>query len=645
MKKTAYPPSFYNRKPILERVEFESLYNLSQQNPNEFWQGQIHNLHWFTKPTKASSYSFTKNNLHIKWFEDGILNASYNAIDRHLPHKANKTAIIWEGDDPKNSTKITYSQLLEKVCKFANTLKEISVKKGDRVVIYLPMILEAAYAVLACSRIGAIFSVVFAGFSPQALKDRIEDLDASLIITANFNFRGGKKINLKQNVDEALNLIENKNLVKNVLVVENGETFKVSNEKELNYNILSKKVKPFCEAEKMGAEDGLFILYTSGSTGKPKGVFHTTAGYLLYTLLTHKFAFAYKEDEIFFCTADIGWITGHSYVVFGPLLNGGTTVMFEGVPSYPTYSRFWEIVDKHEVDILYTAPTAIRQLMKMGDDFVKSTSRKSLKVLGSVGEPINPEAWHWYHSVVGNEKCPIIDTWWQTETGGFIITPIAGISSLKPGIAGKPFFGINTCLIDSEGSEVKDVGYGNLCIKNSWPGQMRGVYKNESKFFDTYFSNFPNKFFSGDGAHIDEGGDFQITGRVDDIIKVSGHKIGTAEVENAIILNTKVAESACVGFPHSIKGQGICVFVILKQGISESDTLKNELILLVSKEISPIAKPDKIFFTPDLPKTRSGKIMRRILRKIMEGETKDFGDIRTLSNPQIVEKIVQIVSL
>jgi acetyl-CoA synthetase len=638
----SFPPSYYSRKPTYNKEEFSRLYKDSIEKPSEFWAKMADSLDWFKEFDEVSNNSFAKENLSIEWFKGGKLNVSYNCIDRHLPKKANQPALIWEGDNPNNSKTITYQELHDEVCRFANILNDLGVKKGDRVVIYLPMILESAFAMLACSRIGAIHSVVFAGFSPEALRGRIEDLQAKFLITANYSYRGGKKINLKENVDAAIKLLS-PNPIKKTIVVDNGEVAKIG-KNEVSYNQLRSKASTNFTPVAMDAEDPLFILYTSGSTGKPKGVLHSTAGYLLYASLTHKIAFAIKEGEVFFCTADVGWITGHSYVVYAPLCNGITSVIFEGIPTYPDYSRYWQIVDKYGVDVFYTAPTALRSLMKMGESWVNKASLKSLKVLGSVGEPINPEVWLWYHKNVGKEKCPIIDTWWQTETGGFVITPIAGISTLKPGFAGKPFLGIKAGLVNSKNQEFKGEGVGNLCIDNSWPGQARTLYNNHAKFYDTYFSTYANKFFSGDGARRDADGDYQITGRVDDIIKVSGHKIGTAEVESALVLDHRVAESAVVGFPHEIKGQGIFAFVILKNGVEVVEAIKQDLINLVAKEISPIAKPDKIIFTPDLPKTRSGKIMRRILRKIAEGERKDFGDIRTLNNPEIVNLLLGIVN-
>ncbi|MDH5629462.1 MAG: acetate--CoA ligase, partial [Gammaproteobacteria bacterium] len=585
--------------------------------------------------------SYAKDDLHIKWYYDGSLNVCANCVDRHLKDKADQTAIIWEGDDPSVSKKVTYAELHKEVSRFANVLKKMGVEKGDRVTLYMPMILEAAYAMLACARIGAVHSVVFGGFSADALAGRIIDCKSKLVITADFSNRGGKQIPLKKNVDDAANKAGVKDYLESVLVVKNSEkTVDWSDGLDYWYHDLVKEVSDDCPPVEMDAEDPLFILYTSGSTGKPKGVLHTSGGYLVYASLTHQYVFDYHPGDIYWCTADVGWITGHSYIIYGPLANGATTVMFEGVPNYPDSSRFWQICDKHQIQTCYTAPTAIRALMREGDDLVKSTSRKSLTLLGSVGEPINPEAWEWYYHVVGDEHCPIVDTWWQTETGGIMISPLPGATPLKPGSATRPMFGIQPALVDENGNELDGATEGNLIIKASWPGQMRTVYGDHQRFIETYFSTFENNYFTGDGARRDEDGYYWITGRVDDVLNISGHRMGTAEVESALVAHHDVAEAAVVGYPHDIKGQGIYCFVSLNVGVEESEDLEKELVAWVRKEIGPIATPDFIQFASGLPKTRSGKIMRRILRKIAENNFDNLGDISTLAEPAVVEVLI-----
>ena len=574
----------------------------------------------------------------IAWFSGGKLNASVNCIDRHLPKDKNKIAFIWEGDDPEESKNITYQDLHDEVCKFSNVLKARGVKKGDRVCIYMPMIPEATYAMLACARIGAIHSVVFGGFSPESLKDRILDSDCQTVITADEGLRGGKTIPLKQNVDEALEGCPN---VHTVLVITRTEAEIPWNEDcDVRYEEISKNVSNECNPELMDAEDPLFILYTSGSTGKPKGVLHTTGGYLLQAAMSHKLVFDYKDNEVYWCTADVGWVTGHSYIVYGPLANGATSVIFEGIPTYPSPSRFWEVIDKHKVNIFYTAPTALRALMAQGDDFVESSSRESLRILGTVGEPINPEAWEWYFKVVGNSSCPIVDTWWQTETGAMMITPVAGFTAMKPGSATKPFLGIEPALLDENGEEIVGEGSGNLVIKSSWPSQIRTVYGDHQRCVDTYYSMYPGYYTTGDGARRDADGYYWITGRVDDVLNVSGHRLGTAEVESALVLHQQVAEAAVVGYEHEIKGQGIYCYVTLMSDVAPNEELKSDLIQLVAKEIGPIAKPDIIQWAPGLPKTRSGKIMRRILRKIATNEIDNLGDTTTLADPSVVKELI-----
>ena len=617
--------------------EFQALYKQSVENPDEFWSSQAESyLNWDKKWEEVKNTNIEKG--EIAWFSGGKLNASVNCIDRHLPKDKNKIAFIWEGDDPEESKNITYQDLHDEVCKFSNVLKARGVKKGDRVCIYMPMIPEATYAMLACARIGAIHSVVFGGFSPESLKDRILDSDCQTVITADEGLRGGKTIPLKQNVDEALEGCPN---VHTVLVITRTEAEIPWNEDcDVRYEEISKNVSNECTPELMDAEDPLFILYTSGSTGKPKGVLHTTGGYLLQAAMSHKLVFDYKDNEVYWCTADVGWVTGHSYIVYGPLANGATSVIFEGIPTYPSPSRFWEVIDKHKVNIFYTAPTALRALMAQGDDFVESSSRESLRILGTVGEPINPEAWEWYFKVVGNSSCPIVDTWWQTETGAMMITPVAGFTAMKPGSATKPFLGIEPALLDENGEEIVGEGSGNLVIKSSWPSQIRTVYGDHQRCVDTYYSMYPGYYTTGDGARRDADGYYWITGRVDDVLNVSGHRLGTAEVESALVLHQQVAEAAVVGYEHEIKGQGIYCYVTLMSDVAPNEELKSDLIQLVAKEIGPIAKPDIIQWAPGLPKTRSGKIMRRILRKIATNEIDNLGDTTTLADPSVVKELI-----
>ena len=617
--------------------EFQVLYKQSLENPDEFWSSQAESyLDWDKKWEEVKNTNIEKG--EIAWFSGGKLNASVNCIDRHLPKDKNKIAFIWEGDNPEESKNITYQDLHDEVCKFSNVLKARGVKKGDRVCIYMPMIPEATYAMLACARIGAIHSVVFGGFSPESLKDRILDSDCQTVITADEGLRGGKTIPLKQNVDEALEGCSN---VHTVLVITRTEAEIPWNEDcDVRYEEISKNVSNECTPELMDAEDPLFILYTSGSTGKPKGVLHTTGGYLLQAAMSYKLVFDYKENEVYWCTADVGWVTGHSYIVYGPLANGATSVIFEGIPTHPSPSRFWEVIDKHKVNIFYTAPTALRALMAQGDDFVESSSRESLRILGTVGEPINPEAWEWYFKVVGNSSCPIVDTWWQTETGAMMITPVAGFTAMKPGSATKPFLGIEPALLDENGEEIVGEGSGNLVIKSSWPSQIRTVYGDHQRCVDTYYSMYPGYYTTGDGARRDADGYYWITGRVDDVLNVSGHRLGTAEVESALVLHQQVAEAAVVGYEHEIKGQGIYCYVTLMSDVAPNEELKSDLIQLVAKEIGPIAKPDIIQWAPGLPKTRSGKIMRRILRKIATNEIDNLGDTTTLADPSVVKELI-----
>jgi acetyl-CoA synthetase len=639
MSAKLYPvPPAWRKRAYLDDADYTKMYAASIKDPDKFWAKEGKRIHWMKPFKKVKNTSFGPGNVSIKWFEDGKTNVAYNCIDRHLKKRGKQVAIIWEGDDPKDSKKITYKELHAEVCRFANVLKKHDVKKGDRVTIYLPMIPEAAYAMLACSRIGAIHSVVFGGFSPDSLANRIEDAKSTVVITADEGLRGGRKIPLKANTDAACDKAGG---VKSVIVVKRTNApVNMVKGRDVFYDEAAKTVKADCKCEEMSAEDPLFILYTSGSTGKPKGVLHTTGGYLVFTSMTHQYVFDYHDKDIFWCTADVGWVTGHSYIVYGPLANGATTLIFEGVPNYPSMSRFWEVIDKHKVNTFYTAPTAIRALMQAGDDPVKKTSRKSLRLLGTVGEPINPEAWDWYHRVVGDERCPIVDTWWQTETGGILITPLPGATKLKPGSATRPFFGVIPQIVDANGTVIDGVASGNLCIADSWPGQMRTVYGDHERFIDTYFRTYPGKYFTGDGCRRDEDGYYWITGRVDDVINVSGHRLGTAEVESSLVAHPKVSEAAVVGYPHDIKGQGIYAYVTLMAGATPSEDLRKELGQWVRKDIGAIAGPDLIQFAPSLPKTRSGKIMRRILRKIAEDEYGNLGDTSTLADPAVVNDLV-----
>ncbi len=633
------PPEFA-AKALTRKDDYERLYAESVKDPEGFWARVSQRLDWIKPPTKIKNVSFDRNDLHIRWYEDGELNVSANCLDRQLEKRGDKVAIVFEGDDPKNSRNITYRELHEEVCKFANTLKHLGVVKGDRIAIYMPMIPEAAVAMLACARLGAIHSVVFGGFSPDSLAGRIVDSQAKVVITADEGLRAGKRIALKVNVDEALKR-PGTNSVETVVVVRHtGGTIEMQSPRDRWYHTLMEGQSADCPPTPVEAEHPLFVLYTSGSTGKPKGVQHSTGGYLVFTSYTHEQVFDLREDDVYWCTADVGWVTGHSYVVYGPLANGATTVMFEGVPNYPDFSRFWQVVDKHKVTLFYTAPTAIRALMREGEEPVKKTSRASLRLLGSVGEPINPEAWEWYHRVVGEGRCPIVDTWWQTETGGIMISPLPGAIATKPGSATLPFFGIKPAIVDTNGEVQQGACEGNLLITDSWPGQVRTIYGDHQRFIDTYFSAYPGNYFSGDGARRDEDGYYWITGRVDDVINVSGHRLGTAEVESALVAHPKVAEAAVVGCPHEIKGQGIYAYVTLVAGETGSEELRKELIAWVRKEIGPIATPDYIQWAPGLPKTRSGKIMRRILRKIAENELDSLGDTSTLADPSVVDSLV-----
>ena len=618
--------------------QYDEMYQRSVNDPEDFWAEQASSyLTWFKPWDKTLDWSF-KEDLHIDWFKGGKLNASYNCLDRHLAERGDQVAIIWESDDPNEDRKITYAELHAEVSKFANVLKDRGVKKGDRVSIYMPMIPEAAVAMLACTRIGAMHSVVFGGFSPDALRDRIQDSDCQIVITADQSVRGGKRVPLKSNADKAMANCPNVHTC--VVVQRGGDEVEWSEGRDIWYHQAMADASPDCAPEEMDAEDPMFILYTSGSTGKPKGVQHTTGGYMLHAAMTHKLTFDYKDGETYWCTADVGWVTGHTYIVYGPLANGATTVMFEGIPTYPSVSRFWDVCDKHEVATFYTAPTAIRALMAAGDEPVKNTSRKSLRLLGTVGEPINPEAWEWYYNVVGEGRCPIVDTWWQTETGGHLITPLPGAHPLKPGAASRPFFGVQPVLLDDEGNEIEGATSGNLAIKFPWPGMMRTIYGDHKRFAETYFSMFPGYYFTGDGARRDEDEYWWITGRVDDVLNVSGHRLGTAEIESALVLHEEVAEAAVVGYPHDITGQGIYAFVTLMQGDEPTDQLKADLVAQVRKEIGPIAKGNLIQWAPGLPKTRSGKIMRRILRKIAANELDSLGDTSTLADPSVVEELI-----
>ena len=636
-----YPvPAEFAANAHIDGARYQEMYQRSIEDPEGFWAEQAEQfITWFKPWDKVLDWSYDKKDLHIKWFEGGKLNVCYNCIDRHLDTRGDQVAIIWEGDDPATDSKITYRELHEHVSKLANVLKARGVKKGDRVCIYMPMIPEAAYAMLACARIGAVHSVVFGGFSPESLKDRILDSDCRVVVTADEGLRGGKAVPLKANTDKAAAKCPNVHTV--LTVKRTGGDIDWHPERDVWYHEVMAEASSDCPAEEMDAEDPLFILYTSGSTGKPKGVLHTTGGYLLYTAMTTKYTFDLQEGDIFWCTADVGWVTGHSYLVYGPLAIGTTTLSFEGVPNYPDASRFWQVVDKHQVTVFYTAPTAIRALMREGEEPVKKTSRASLRLLGTVGEPINPEAWEWYYRVVGEQRCPIVDTWWQTETGGHLITPLPGATALKPGSATQPFFGIQPGIVDTDGNLLEGEAEGALVIKHPWPSQMRTVYGDHQRFVDTYFSTFPGFYFTGDGARRDADGYYWITGRMDDVLNVSGHRMGTAEVESALVLHDAVAEAAVVGFPHDIKGQGIYAYVTLVKGVEPTDALRKELIDMVREEIGPIAKPDVIQWAPGLPKTRSGKIMRRILRKIAANEQDTIGDTSTLADPAVVNELVE----
>jgi acetyl-CoA synthetase len=631
-------PDVIAKHAHIDSAKYQEMYERSINDADAFWSEQAEEfLSWSTKWNKVQDWDYHEAN--INWFVGGKLNVSYNCLDRHLDKRGDQVAIIWEGDDPEEDRQITYKELHEEVCRFANVLKSRGVTKGDRVCLYMPMVPESAVAMLACTRIGAIHSIVFGGFSPDALRDRVNDSDCKVVITSDFSLRGKKQIPLKANADIGISGCE---CVSTCIVVKRtGGDIEWNDDRDIWYHEAIESASTDCPPEEMDSEDPLFILYTSGSTGKPKGVLHTTGGYLLYAAMTHKYVFDYQEGDIYWCTADVGWVTGHSYIVYGPLVNGATTLMFEGVPNFPDASRFWQVVDKWKVNQFYTAPTAIRMLMGQGDEFVTKTDRSSLRILGSVGEPINPEAWEWYYNVVGNGKCPIVDTWWQTETGGHLITPLPGATDLKPGSATLPFFGVEPCLVDDKGNEIEGAGEGGLCIKRPWPGQMRTLYGDHDRFKEAYFSMYPGMYFSGDGARRDGDGYYWITGRVDDVINVSGHRMGTAEVESALVLHNDVAESAVVGYPHDIKGQGIYAYVTLMSGVEATDELKQELVKHVRKEIGPIASPDIIQWAPGLPKTRSGKIMRRILRKVAANELENLGDTSTLAEPAVVDELIE----
>ena len=623
----------------VDNAKYLEMYERSVVDPEGFWREQGQTIEWMKPFSKVSDVSYDKPDVSIKWYHDGTLNASANCLDRHLAERGDQTAIIWEGDDPNDSKHISYKELHEEVCKFSNVLKGRGVKKGDRVTIYMPMVPEAAVAMLACARIGAVHSVVFGGFSPDALAGRIQDCESTIVITSDEGVRGAKPIPLKANTDAALESCPD--CTSCIVVKRTGGDISMKEGRDIWYHEAMADASPICPAEEMNAEDPLFILYTSGSTGKPKGVLHTTGGYMVYASMTHKYVFDYHDGDVYWCTADVGWVTGHSYILYGPLANGAITLMFEGVPTYPDSSRFWQVIEKHKVNIFYTAPTAIRALMREGADPVKKHDRSSLRLLGSVGEPINPEAWMWYHEVVGDSRCPIVDTWWQTETGGILITPLPGATETKPGSATRPFFGVQPVLVDNENNIIEGAVEGNLCINASWPGQMRTVYGDHQRFIDTYFSTFEGRYFTGDGARRDEDGYYWITGRVDDVINVSGHRMGTAEVESALVAHPKVAEAAVVGYPHDIKGQGIYAYVTLNAGEPTSDELLAELRTWVRKEIGPIATPDLLQWAPGLPKTRSGKIMRRILRKIAANEHGELGDTSTLADPSVVDDLIE----
>ena len=641
MSEKTYPvPAEWAKRAYVDDVKYKAMYEHSIKDPDGFWGEHGKRVDWIKPFSKVKNTSYDQKNVSIKWFEDGVLNVSANCVDRHLAKRANQTAIIWEGDNPSESKRITYQELHDEVCRFANVLKAHGVKKGDRVTIYLPMIPEAAYAMLACARVGAVHSIVFGGFSPDALAGRIEGCGSKIVITADEGLRAGRKVPLKANVDEALKKAPG--IVTSMLVVRRtGGGAQMQDGRDYWYHEEAAKVAAACEPEPMNAEDPLFILYTSGSTGAPKGVLHTTGGYLVFASMTHQYVFDYHDGDIYWCTADVGWVTGHSYIVYGPLANGATTVMFEGVPNHPDESRCWQVIDKHKINIFYTAPTAIRALMQKGEGPVKKTSRASLRLLGSVGEPINPEAWEWYHRVVGDDRCPIVDTWWQTETGGILITPLPGATALKPGSATRPFFGVRPEIVDADGKVLHGACEGNLVLTDSWPGQMRTVFGDHERFVQTYFSTYPGSYFTGDGCRRDADGYYWITGRVDDVINVSGHRMGTAEVESALVSHETVSEAAVVGYPHDIKGQGIYAYVTLMAGKEPSDALRKELVAHVRKETGPIASPDVIQFAPGLPKTRSGKIMRRILRKIAENELGSLGDTSTLADPSVVDDLVK----
>ena len=642
MSKT-YPviPAARERTHV-DKQRYEEMYKQSVEDNTEFWSEQARRINWIKPFSKVKDVSWDRKDVYIRWYEDGTLNACYNCIDRHLETRGDQTAIIWEGDDPARDLHISYNELHQRVCRMANVLKELGTKRGDRVTLYMPMIPEAAVAMLACARIGAVHSVVFGGFSPDALAGRIVDCQSNILITADEGLRGGKAIPLKKNVDAACERDGVMDILESVLVIRNtGNDISMVADRDHWLHEVEANVSDDCPCEEMGAEDPLFILYTSGSTGKPKGVLHTTGGYMVYASFTHELVFDYQDGDIYWCTADVGWVTGHSYIVYGPLANGATTLMFEGVPNYPDTSRFWQVCDKHDVNICYTAPTAIRALMRDGDEPVKRTSRKSLRLLGSVGEPINPEAWEWYYHVVGEDRCPIVDTWWQTETGGIMISPLPGATDLKPGSATFPLPGIMLDIVDNEGNALDGAVEGQLVITDSWPGQMRSLYGDHQRFVDTYFSTFEGRYFTGDGCKRDEDGYYWITGRVDDVLNISGHRMGTAEVESALVSHALVAESAVVGYPHEIKGQGIYVYVTLIAGVEPTEELRAELRNHVRKEIGPIATPDLIQWAPGLPKTRSGKIMRRILRKIAENDYSNLGDTSTLAEPEVVHALVE----
>jgi acetyl-CoA synthetase len=634
-------PAEWAKRAYVDDAKYKEMYERSVKDPDGFWGEHGKRIDWIKPYTRVKNTTYGPPDVSIKWFEDGTTNVSLNCIDRHLEKRGDQVAIIWEGDDPSESKHITYRELHAEVCKFANVLRNREVKKGDTVTIYMPMIPEAAYAMLACARLGAVHSVVFGGFSPDSIAGRIRDCKSKVVITADEGLRGGRKVPLKANVDAAIEKVDNVEIEHVITVRRTGANVNMKAGRDVWYHEAAEMVTDECLATEMNAEDPLFILYTSGSTGTPKGVLHTTGGYLVYASMTHQYVFDYHEGDIYWCTADVGWITGHSYIVYGPLANGATTVMFEGVPNYPDDSRCWQVIDKHNINIFYTAPTAIRALMQKGNDPVTKTSRKSLRLLGSVGEPINPEAWEWYYKVVGDSRCPIVDTWWQTETGGILITPLPGATDLKPGSATRPFFGCQPQIVDADGNVLDGATEGNLCILDSWPGQMRTVYGDHERFIQTYFSTYKGKYFTGDGCRRDADGYYWITGRVDDVINVSGHRMGTAEVESALVAHDAVSEAAVVGFPHDIKGQGIYAYVTLMAGKEPSDELRKELVGWVRKEIGPIASPDAIQFAPGLPKTRSGKIMRRILRKIAENDFGALGDTTTLADPSVVDDLVK----